>query len=251
MDNGWIKLHRKILKWEWYQESTTFHLFIHLLINASHKDIKWKGIVIERGQLITGRHKLKKETKISEQSIRTSLERLKSTNEITIKTTNRYSIITLCNYSIYQLGIDDGDQHINQHINQQLTSNQPTTNHIQEVKNVKNVKNYKDIYISVVSHLNLICGTKYKPSSKKTIEFINARLNDGFTVEDFKTVIDKKYAEWGQDSKMSAFLRPETLFGNKFESYLNQPIVRQMTKSEQAMARYLQREANNKEGRSE
>ena len=103
----------------------------------------------------------------------------------------------------------------------------------------------------IISTLNSVCNANYKCSSKRTIELIRTRLKEGFTVDNFKTVIDKKYAEWGQDSKMATFLRPETLFGNKFESYLNQPIVKHMTKSEQAMARYLKREADNEERGSE
>lgn len=80
----------------------------------------------------------------------------------------------------------------------------------------------KEIYISIVEHLNQKAGTKYKPSSKKTKTCIHARLSEGFTLDDFKTVIDKKCAEWiGTDYEQ--YLRPETLFGTKFESYLNAP----------------------------
>jgi len=82
--------------------------------------------------------------------------------------------------------------------------------------------NKTDIYNAVVAHLNNVCGTKYKPTSKKTQTLIKARLNEGFTLEDFKTVINKKNAEWGKDQKMAQYLRPETLFGTKFEWYLNQ-----------------------------
>lgn len=78
----------------------------------------------------------------------------------------------------------------------------------------------KEIYISVVGYLNEKAGTGYKPTSKKTQSLIKARLNDGFTVDDFKRVIDNKCLEWiGSD--MEQYLRPETLFGTKFESYLN------------------------------
>lgn len=78
----------------------------------------------------------------------------------------------------------------------------------------------KEIYISIVGHLNEKAGTGYKPTSKKTQSLIKARINDGFTVDDFKRVIDNKCAEWiGSD--MEQYLRPETLFGTKFESYLN------------------------------
>lgn len=129
------------MDWEWYHDSKTFHLFIHLLINANHQPKKWRGITIERGQFLTGRHTLKGQTGISEQSIRTSLERLKSTSEITIQSTNQFSIITLCNYSKYQDGENGINQQINQPANQQVTSNQPASNHKQEVKELKNGNN--------------------------------------------------------------------------------------------------------------
>ena len=79
----------------------------------------------------------------------------------------------------------------------------------------------KELYISIVSYLNEKAGTKYKATTDKTKKAIHARLSEGFTVEDFKTVIDKKCAEWIGDSKMEKYLRPETLFGTKFEGYLN------------------------------
>lgn len=78
----------------------------------------------------------------------------------------------------------------------------------------------KELYISIVEYLNQKAGTKYKPTTQKTQSYINARLSEGFSVDDFKTVIDKKCAEW-LGSDMEKFLRPETLFGTKFESYLN------------------------------
>ena len=101
--NGWIKLHRKFLTWEWYQNSHMVHLFIHLLLNANHEPCRWQGIEVQRGQLVTGRKKLSDQTGISEQSVRTCLNYLKSTNEIASKSTNKFSIITICNYDSYQL----------------------------------------------------------------------------------------------------------------------------------------------------
>lgn len=80
-------------------------------------------------------------------------------------------------------------------------------------------KPYKDI----VEYLNEKSGKNFRSSNKTTQQHINARLSEGFTVEDFKTVIYKKCAEWiGTDYEQ--YLRPQTLFGNKFESYLNAPI---------------------------
>ena len=79
---------------------------------------------------------------------------------------------------------------------------------------------YKDI----VEYLNLKAKTHYRDTSKKTKDLINARYNENFTIEDFKRVIDNKCEEWLNNNKMKVYLRPETLFGDKFESYLNQNI---------------------------
>lgn len=73
----------------------------------------------------------------------------------------------------------------------------------------------------IVDYLNLKAGTSYRASSKKTQSLINARFNDGFTLEDFKKVIDIKTSMW-KGSNYEQYLRPETLFGTKFEGYLNQ-----------------------------
>ena len=88
----------------------------------------------------------------------------------------------------------------------------------------------KDIYISIISYLNEKAGTKYKATTDKTKKAIHARLSEGFTVDDFKTVIDKKCAEWIGDEKMEKYLRPETLFGTKFEGYLNAKVSRQQAR---------------------
>ena len=73
----------------------------------------------------------------------------------------------------------------------------------------------------IVEYLNSVCGSNYKASTKNTKKHINARLDEGYSIDDFKTVIDKKYSEW-KGTKMATYLRPDTLFGAKFEGYLNQ-----------------------------
>lgn len=100
----------------------------------------------------------------------------------------------------------------------QLNTNKSNT------KELNTNKSNTDNYIAIVARLNEKAGTSYRPSSKATQKHINARLAEGFTVEDFFTVIDKKCAEWKGDEKMEKYLRPETLFGSKFENYLNAPV---------------------------
>ncbi len=80
----------------------------------------------------------------------------------------------------------------------------------------------KKLVEDVITFLNLILKTKYKPDTIGTVKLVLARIGEGFTLDDFKKVIETKNEEWGGDPKMEKFLRPETLFGTKFESYLNQ-----------------------------
>lgn len=141
MDNGWIKIHRKLMKWEWYKKSEMVHLFLHFLLLANHEENKWQGKVIKKGQFITGRKQLEKEIGVSEQTIRTCIKRLKSTNEITTKPTNKFTLITIINWGQYQ----SKETKSTSKSTSTLTNNQPTTNQqLTTNKNVKNVKNEKN-----------------------------------------------------------------------------------------------------------
>lgn len=133
MSGGFIKVHRKICKWEWYQDGNTFRLFMHLLLNANHSDKNWQGMTIARGQIVTGRKSLAESLDLSEQQIRTSINKLISTNEITSKSTNRFTVITLVNYSSYQ----DKDDESTKKKTKSATNKQPTDNHKQECKESK------------------------------------------------------------------------------------------------------------------
>lgn len=134
MEEGWIKIHRKFLDWEWYSDSKMVHLFLHLLLMANHEDKKWKGEIITRGQVLTSRERLSAETGLSVQNVRTCLLHFEKTGEITRKSTNKETIITISNYCKYQVKEDGA----NQVANQQLTSNQPATNQPTN-KNEKNI----------------------------------------------------------------------------------------------------------------
>ena len=93
-------------------------------------------------------------------------------------------------------------------------------------------------YLEITNYLNEKAKTSYKPSAKKTQQHINARFQDGFTLDDFKKVIDIKTSEWLSDNEMSKYVRPETLFGAKFESYLNQKTLASNNASTQQTPKY-------------
>lgn len=101
-------------------------------------------------------------------------------------------------------------------------------------------KNNNKYIVDIVDHLNKKTGKNFKANSKKTKSFINARLKEGFTVKDFKKVINIKTHEWKNDKKMEQYLRPETLFGNKFESYLNQNTGQEIEINNEEVDEYME-----------
>ena len=101
------------------------------------------------------------------------------------------------------------------------TQNKDTNNN-SSINNSINNNSIKDIVEQVINYLNTKANTNYKTTTNKTKTLIRSRANEGFILDDFKKVIDIKTRDWINDKKMCKYLRPETLFGNKFESYLNQ-----------------------------
>ena len=147
MNEGFILIHRKIIKeWEWYSNTNDTRLWLHCLLSANWEDSWFEGIKIERGSFVTSLKKLSLETKLTQRQIRTSLEHLKSTNNLTINSNNKFSIITINNYNKYQLATNEMTSN-RQAIDKQSTSNrQAIDNNI--IKNNKKQINEKekDIY---------------------------------------------------------------------------------------------------------
>lgn len=217
--NGFIKIHRKLIDWGWYSDYAVKDTFVHLLLTANFRDRTYMGYEIKAGQTVIGLKQMSEDTGLSIQQIRTALKKLESTGEITKKSTNKFTIVTIENWTLYQLDDESAT-------NEQQTNNKRTTNDQQHLKNDKNDKNdKKDIYSAeaqqIIDYLNQKAGTTYRYTSKKNQTLIKARMDEHFTVEDFKKVIDIKVSEW-KETDMAQYLRPITLFGTKFESYLNQ-----------------------------
>ena len=143
MDDGFIKLHRSILDWEWFQDDKTFKVFLYLLLNANWEDSRFRGYDIPRGSLVIGYTALSKRLGISKQSVRTAISHLKSTGEITLKSTNKFSIATIVNWEKYQGRNESVNTQTNTQLNTQSTLNQHSTNTIKEYKNIRNKEYYK------------------------------------------------------------------------------------------------------------
>lgn len=120
LENGYIKLYRSIANWRWYDDPITKLVFIHLLLTVSIKDSKWHDETIRRGERIISYQKLSEELHVSVRSVRTALDHLKATGEVTVRKHPKYSVVTVQNFEKYQQVPDRTPD------NRQGTDNQPS-----------------------------------------------------------------------------------------------------------------------------
>ena len=155
--NGFVKVHRKLVQWGWYQDYVVKDLFLHLLLTASFQESQWMGRTIEKGQVITSYAHLAEELGFSVKQIRTALNKLKSTGEVASESTNRYTIITVVNWEKYQVlefdeaseGANKGQAEGKQGANKGQAEGKQGANKGQHLKNVKNNKECKEVNIGV------------------------------------------------------------------------------------------------------
>ena len=163
---GWIKLHRQILEWEWYSDNNCFRVFLHLLLKANHKEKRFKGIELKVGSIVTSRDLLARETGLSSQQVRTALNKLISTNEITSVTSSQGTILQIVSYEKYQIATNE------------ITNEQPTSN--QQVTTNKNVKKEKKFIIPTFNDVLEYC--MQNNLDVDGIKFINFYESKGWMV---------------------------------------------------------------------
>lgn len=149
---GWIKMYRSILEWDWWSDHNVTRLFLYFLVKANSVDKKWRGVEIKRGSFVTGLTQISEETGLSIQQIRTAIEKLKSTGEITDESTSQYRIVTICNYDKYQCNQNTNQQAIQQSEQQtnniQITDHQQANNNNKEYKKERNIEEKEDTNVS-------------------------------------------------------------------------------------------------------
>lgn len=240
---GFIVIDRKIRDWKWWGVANAMALWLHILVNANWKDGFFMGEPIPRGSFVTSLPKLSDETGMSESTIRRWLKRFEDDGQIEQKVTNKYRVIKVLNYSAYQDIPDDrvnsqvtGQMNsqvtgqVNSQVNSQVTPNRTIITIEQEKQGNKGTKLYTVESKTVIDLLNRKTGKSFR-YSESNLKHIRARFSEGAKMEDFETVIDRKYKQW-HGTDMAKFLRPETLFGSKFDSYLNEGDEKTLTISD-------------------
>lgn len=197
--DSWIKIFRKFLQWEWFHKAEMVQLFVYLLLKANHEDKNWQGIVVRRGQLVTSIASISRDTRLSTQQVRTCLNRLKSTNEITIESTKHYSIVTICNYVDYQSLSNTDNKQINNHSDKQATNKQQTTNKqatiTKEYKESRELEN-KEIKENIKKENKESQASFIDEYFAKTTFIESFCMQNHTTPEDMRTMAEAIIIEW-------------------------------------------------------
>lgn len=141
MSIGWIKLHRNLKDWEWYDDINATRLLVHLLLSVNYEDKKWKGAIVKAGSMIYSWETLSNGTGLSIQQLRTSMKKLESSQEVTRYATAKYQAVTLCKWGKMQ----DGNSEVTANLTAQQQHSNSTATTTKEVKKLKKEKKEEDI----------------------------------------------------------------------------------------------------------
>lgn len=220
MHRGYFALWRKFQDHKFWTEKRTFskaEAWIDILMQAQHEKeptqvvLGMTALTCNYGECLKSTRTWAGRWNWSEAKVRRFFNLLENMKQICSKSEGITTRITILNYSQYD----------------------PRATHGRRTADAGAATDKNDNkYISkdIVEHLNQKTGKSFRANSPKTVKCIQARINEGFSLEDFKAVINQKAGEWLKDERMVRYLRPETLFGTKFESYLNEAPKRQPDK---------------------
>lgn len=222
-------------------------LWDYLLREANHSEVKYAGFTVKRGQVFKSYKEIRddlcwyvgyRKERYNENQTKKGMRYLRKELMIDTMKEPRGVLITVLNYDHFQnpKNYERTNDGTNERTNEEPMKNQSGPSINKNEKNVNNERN-KDIlsgklpdapqennipYKKIIEYLNRQAGTAFKPNTKVTKAHIRARWNEGFRLEDFHKVIDRKCDSWKGDPRMVDYLRPQTLFGTKFEAYLNE-----------------------------
>ena len=137
--SGWIKLHRTLKDWEWYDDHNATRLLLHLLLSVNYEDKKWKGIIIKSGSMVLSWETLSINSNLTIRQCRTAMQKLESSGEVTRDVTSRFQVVSLVKWE--QLQEDDRQVTANKAVERQADDRQVTiTKETKEIKEIKELK---------------------------------------------------------------------------------------------------------------
>ena len=218
--NGFIVIDRNIEDWRWWGNIYAMGIWTFLLVRANWKDGYWHGIEVKRGSLITSKAKMAEILHLNRRTIDHWLKVFADEGQITYHCTSNYTAITIVNYDKYQC-LDADSTQPNAQPDAQQTAQPDAHNRTKKPSNQETIDIYTAQAKLIIDYFNRKTGKALR-YTEGNMKHIRARLREGFKASDFEKVIDAKYREWHGSPKMAKYLRPETLFGTKFDSYLNE-----------------------------
>jgi DNA-binding transcriptional MocR family regulator len=202
---GFVLLQREIMDWEWYQSPTVSRIYIHLILKVNFIEKKWQGIIIERGQLVTSINSLSSELKLSNQQIRTALEKLVEGNYIIKRTTNNYTLITLVNYDKHQSHNDVLNKRKNNPKTIQTQSNSNPTTTTKQRNNGNNINKERVDSSMETFQKEVFENSQYSNIILKSFYNYWTELNKNTNKMRFENEkffeIEKRLEKWNQNEK--------------------------------------------------
>lgn len=196
-ETGYIKLHRKLLNWEWIENPNVLSIFVICLLKANHKVNTWQGIEIPAGSFVTSLERLSRLSGLSVRQVRVSLDKLKMTGELTSKTTNRYSMITVKNWELYQVNDKQVDKQSDRRVDSPAVTQMTTNKNDKEYKNIRNkeeeeeeesaneiLKNwygseYMNVHLTDKEYQKLLALTMSEKALNLLIEDLSQKIAEG------------------------------------------------------------------------
>lgn len=218
-----FQLDRNILEWEWFSDHKVVIVWITCIALANWKPKKWSGYEIPRGSFITSYRNLAKICNLSTQEVRTALDKLEATQNITRKPTHRFTVITVEKYDDYQLSPRRSNTPSNTKSNKRATT---TEEYIRNNNKRERAAPVSPVSLTseIIDYLNDRTGQNFKRDGAENVRLVNGLIKAGYGADEIKKVIDRKSDEWLGVDHMRYALRPKTLFKlTNFREYLNAP----------------------------
>ena len=171
LENGYVKLYRSLLKWEWYDDVNTKVVFLHLLLTVSIEDSRWHGTVIRRGSRVSSYAVLAKETRLSVDMVRTAIKHLESTGEVTRYKYPKYTVFAINNFDKFQ----------------SVPSNVPGSS--QQYKKVKEDKEDKECYYAAAAPSALSCTSAAAAATEEEVRSYADQIGAGCDAGEFFRVM--------------------------------------------------------------
>ena len=234
MKLGYIRVYRNLINWEWFTDVNTSHLFVYCMLRANHSSQKWQGKTLKKGTFITSLSKLADNTGLTIRQVRTSLNKLKTTNDLTYTTTNKFTVINVRAYCDWQNLKNENDKQNDTDNDKQMTRKRQTNDKQMTTDNKENNKRDYIHNLSLSERELLINFSKENCNDKRKYKaYFNKLLENG----DYKTILEDLKQKELQKSKLLAMKKTEKREQNpdikSLSEYSNNEIIEILQKNGQ------------------